>query len=147
MQPAVFTPTTIRQLNSFAAHCYGGPDRRTYPEEFRVFEVVGRITFIAHEDDRDYHIALDDPSSPGSTIITELADTLCQGAIGSPHFTAMMGAGIMFQSLLNGRSPSTLVGTTVRVRGVGFYDFAHGQRGMSENCIELHPMVSIETTR
>jgi hypothetical protein len=147
VRPAVFTPVTIRQLNNFAAHCDGGPDRRTYPEEFRVFEVVGRITFIAHEDDRDYHIALDDPSSPGSTIITELADTLCQGAIGSPHFTAMMGAGIMFQSLLNGRSPSTLVGTTVRVRGVGFYDFAHGQRGMSENCIELHPMVSIETTR
>ena len=59
----------------------------------------------------------------------------------------MMGAGIMFQSLLGDRSASALVGATVRVRGVGFYDFAHGQRGQSQNCIELHPMVSIESAR
>src|SRR6267142_5807926 len=45
----------------------------------------------------------------------------------------------MFQSLLNGRSPSTLVGTTVRVRGVGFYDLAHGQRGRSRNIELIRP--------
>jgi hypothetical protein len=141
------TPISIRDLKGFSTHCNGLPESRTFAEEFRVFEVVGRITFVAHEDDRDYHIALEDPASPGSTVVTELADTLCQGAISSPHFTAMMGAGIMFQSLLNGRSPSALVGSTVRVRGVGFYDFAHGQRGRSANCIELHPMVAIESAR
>jgi hypothetical protein len=31
----------------------------------------------------------------------------------------------------------------VRMRGVGFYDFDHGQRGRSKNCIELHPIVFI----
>jgi hypothetical protein len=49
----------------------------------------------------------------------------------------------MFASLLGGRSPSTLVGSVIRVRGVGFYDFNHGQRGRSRNCIELHPIVAI----
>jgi len=49
----------------------------------------------------------------------------------------------MFNMLLGGSSPSTLVGTVVRVRGVGFYDFNHGQRGRSANCIELHPIVLI----
>lgn len=141
------TPISIRDLNGFATHCSGLPENRAFAEEFRLFEVVGRITFVAHEDDRDYHFALEDPASPASTVVTELADTLCQGAISSPHFTAMMGAGIMFQSLLGDRSASALVGATVRVRGVGFYDFAHGQRGRSQNCIELHPMVSIESTR
>ena len=51
------TQMSIRALNALPQHCGGGPDRRTYAEEFRVFEVVGGVTYIAHEDDRDYHLA------------------------------------------------------------------------------------------
>ena len=32
----------------------------------------------------------------------------------------------------------------VRVTGVGFFDFAHGQRGAAPNEIELHPVLEIE---
>jgi hypothetical protein len=39
-----------------------------------------------------------------------------------------------------------LTGKTVRVRGVGFYDFAHGQTGRSQSCIELHPILNISVT-
>ena len=137
------TRTSIRDLNALAEHCDGGTDRRTYGEEFRVFEVMGRVTYIAHEDDRDYHIALEDPTSPGSTVVTEMADTLCAGASISPHLTTLRSVEGMFASLLDGRAPSTLVGTTVRIQGVGFYDFNHNQRGRSANCIELHPIISI----
>lgn len=108
-----------------------------------MFEVTGRVTYIAHEDDRDYHMALEDPNAPGSTVVTEMADTLCSGALMSPHFATLRSVEGMFASLLGGRSPSTLVGTIVRIRGVGFYDFNHGQRGRSVNCIELHPIVLI----
>ena len=108
-----------------------------------MFEVSGRVLYLAHEDDRDYHIALEDPTTPGSTVVTELVDTMCAGAIMSPHLTTLRSVEGMFSMLLSGRSPSTLVGTTVTVRGVGFYDFDHGQRGRSANCIELHPIVSI----
>jgi hypothetical protein len=135
--------TSIEALNGFATHCSGLPDSRRYAEEYTVFEVVGRITYVAHEDDRDYHIAIEDPNAPGYTVVTELADTLCAGAIISPHFSALSGGEAMWRLLLNDRQPSELVGTTVKVRGVGFYDFAHGQRGRSRNCIELHPIVSI----
>ena len=135
--------TSIRDLNALPEHCDGGPDRRTYAEEFRVFEVVGKVTYIAHEDDRDYHIALEDPDSPGSTVVTEIADTLCAGASVSPHLATLRSVEGMFASLLDGRSPSTLVGTTVRIQGVGFYDFDHNQRGRSVSCIELHPIISI----
>jgi hypothetical protein len=69
-----------RLLNGNLSHCDGGPDRRVYAEEFRVFEVLGRVTYIRHEDDRDYHMALKDPDAPGSSVVTELADTLCSGA-------------------------------------------------------------------
>jgi hypothetical protein len=140
----IVTPISIRELNGFATHCSDLPERRTFAEEFKVFEVVGRITYASHEDDRDYHIALEDPSAPGFTVVTELADTLCQGVVMSPDVTALMGAQNMFQMLLGNRSPSTLVGTLVRATGVGFYDFAHGQLGRSRNCIELHPILAIE---
>jgi len=39
---------------------------------------------------------------------------------------------------------SSLVGTTLRVRGVGFYDFDHAQIGRSLDCLELHPLIGIE---
>lgn len=138
------TPISIRDLNGFPSHCYGGPDRRTYPEEFEVYEVIGRITYVRLEDDRDYHIALADPGDSSYTIVTEVADIACQGAVSSPHRGALETARNAFVSLLGGRSPSSLVGTTVRVRGVGFFDFNHGQNGRARNCMELHPIVSID---
>lgn len=143
VNPAAVTPISIRDLNALPSHCDGGPDRRAYPEEFRVFEVSGRVIYLAHEDDRDYHIALEDPDAPGSTVVTELADTMCAGAVISPHLATLRSVEGMFDTLLGGKAPSTLDGSVVRVRGVGFYDFNHGQRGRSANCIELHPIVSI----
>lgn len=137
------TPISIRELNGFATHCSGLAERRTFAEEFRVFEVTGRITFVRLEDDRDYHIALEDPDNAGFTVVTELANILCAGAVISPHFSALSAADAMWRILIDGRSTTTLIGSTVRVRGVGFYDFAHGQRGRSSNCIELHPILSI----
>jgi hypothetical protein len=73
-----------------------------------------------------------------------LADTLCAGAVMSPHLAALRSVEGMFATVLNGRPASTLVGSTLKVRGVGFYDFDHGQRGRSRNCIELHPITGIE---
>jgi hypothetical protein len=138
------TPTSIRDLNNLPVRCSGLPETRSFDEEFEVFEVTGRITFVAHEDDRDYHIALEDVSNPGYTMVSELADTLCAGAIVSPHFSTLSRADAMWRTLLGDRSPQSVVGTVVRVRGVGFYDFAHGQRGRSRNCMELHPILSID---
>jgi hypothetical protein len=123
------------------------PEQRTFAEEFRVFEAVGRITYAAHEDDRDYHIAIEDPDTPGSSVVAELADTVCAGAVISPYFATLRTAEAMFATLRGGQSIASLIGTAVRVRGVGFYDFAHGQRGRSSNCIELHPIVAIDTVR
>jgi len=135
------TPISIHDLNALPSHCEAGPDRRTYPEEFRVYEISGRVIFVAHEDDRDYHVVLEDPNDSASSVVTELADTMCSGAAMSPHLATLRSVEGMFASILNGASPASLVGTTVRIRGVGFYDFDHGQRGRSKNCIELHPIV------
>lgn len=129
--------TTVAALNGFTAHCSGLPAARTYPEEFRVFEIIGTVVLTRDEDDRDVHVVLSDLADPSQTIIVEVADPACQGAAQSPFLAFLIQARSQYQSL--GR----LIGKTIRVRGVGFYDFDHGQTGRSRSCIELHPVLAI----
>jgi hypothetical protein len=131
------TPTTVAALNGLPSRCSGLPEARTFPEEFHVFEAVGLVQLTRNEDDRDVHIALADPVEPSKTIVVEVADPSCAGAAQSPFVSMLSQAKIQFGSL------GSIVGKRVRVRGVGFYDFAHGQIGRSQSCIELHPVLSM----
>src|SRR5919197_837060 len=121
-------PTTIAALNGFATRCAGLPDGRTFAEEFRVYEVVGIVQLTRNEKDRDVHVALADLIEPTKTIVVEVVDPPC--AATSPLTTMLPNAKVQYLAL------GSLVGRQVRVRGVGFYDFAHGQTGRSESCIE-----------
>ena len=136
-------PTTIRAMNALPAHCSSLPDTRTFAEEFQVFELTGRVVFVRLEDDRDYHVAVADPTSPSDTMIVESPDPQCEGVVSSPRLSLMRSARESLLAISEGR-PTSLVGQTVRVQGVGFYDFDHGQTGRSRSCIELHPILRIE---
>jgi len=129
--------TSVAALNDLAPHCSNLPERRTFPEEFRVFEVTARVSLTRLEDDRDFHIVLVDPANPTKTMITEVVDPECQGAAQSPFILLLAITRNTFQML------SPLASKTVRLRGVGFYDFSHGQTGRSASCIELHPVTRI----
>ena len=65
----------------------------------------------------------------------------------SPYRDKLITARRAFEALAM-QSPtdrlSDLRGMTVRVTGVGFFDFNHLQVGRSRSCIELHPMLAIE---
>lgn len=136
--------TTIKALNDVAPRCSSLPSIRTYPEEFKTFEVTGKILVVRSEDDRDYHIALQDLSDPSVTIVTEIADPSCEGSVTSPFRQLLGQARNAFNAIIGGRSFSAMVGETLKVRGVGFYDFNHGQTGRSLSCIEIHPVISVE---
>ena len=135
VDPLSVTATTIPALNALASRCTDLPDRRAFAEEFRVYEVIGVVQLIRNEDDRDVHIALADPADAAKTIVVEVIDPGC--ATSSPFLTTLSSARTQYQNL------GSLAGKTVRVRGVGFYDFAHGQAGRSQSCIELHPVLGI----
>ena len=139
--------TTIRALNMLPVQCSDLPDGRTYAPEFQTYEVTGRIVVAKSEDDRDYHVALADLDDPTATIVTELADVACSGAATSMFRTVLANARAQFESLRTGRSLAAMAGVVVRVRGVGFYDFAHGQTGRSLSCMELHPLTSVEAVK
>ena len=130
--------TTVPALNGFPAHCSGLPDNRTFPEEFRVYEATGTIQLTRAEDDHDIHIVLADPADSTQTIVVEVVDPAC--ATTSPFLSLLTQAKSQYQTL------SPLTGKMVRVRGVGFYDFDHGQTGRSRSCIELHPVTNISLT-
>jgi hypothetical protein len=131
------TSTTVTALNRLSSHCSGLPDSRAFTEEFHVYEVTGVVTFTRNEDDRDIHIALADPADASETIVVEVVDPACAGAAQSPFVVTLTQAKLQHQGL------GSVTGKIVRVRGVGFYDFAHGQTGRSQSCIELHPVLSV----
>lgn len=106
-----------------------------YAEEFQVFEVVGRVTRVRTEDDHDFHVVLSD--ARGNTVIAEVADPGCSGAVSSPHLPTLRGARSAFLAL------GVAEGRMVRVRGVGFFDPPHGQIGMARSCMELHPVLEV----
>ena len=137
VDPLRVTPTTISALNTLAAHCSGLPDGRTFDEEFRVYEVVGIVQLARNETDHDVHLALADPNDVTKTMVVEVVDPAC--ATASTFMTIFANTRLQYESL------GSLGGRPVRVRGVGFYDFAHGQTGRSQSCIELHPVLSIST--
>jgi hypothetical protein len=142
---AASTRTTVALLSGLAPQCGGGPDQRIYPQELLVFEADAILQAVKREDDRDLHLILQDPESPSDTVIAELPDTACMGAAQSPYIVTLAQAYFDFLALL---PPGTTdvraaAGRRVRVRGVGFFDFPHGQTGRSRSCIELHPIISI----
>ena len=131
-------PTTVEALNAFPTHCSNLPDTRAFPEEFRVYETTAIVQLTREEEDHDIHVVLVDPADRTKTIVVEVVDPAC--ALTSPHLSLLTQARSQYQTL------SPLTGKTVRLRGVGFYDFAHGQTGRSQSCIELHPVTNITVT-
>jgi hypothetical protein len=135
--------TSVDALNDLGPHCGKGPDARARPEERTVYEVVGRIAFAKFEPDRDVHLALEDADT-GRTVIAEIVDPTCPGAKTSKHVEKLQAARGEFGKVLGDYSLKSLEGELVRVRGVGFFDRGHGQKGRAESCLELHPVLAIE---
>jgi len=118
-------------------------DPRFAPTETTVFVVNGTLTLYKLEADVDYHIVLRDTA--GNTMITEIPSPACDGSSGP--FDALVAA---VRAKFDGRF--TAIGSfqtanqPVQMKGVGFFDFLHGQTGVAPNGIELHPVLDINFT-
>jgi hypothetical protein len=140
-------PTTVTALNELPSHCGPAGNRRRSEQEFRVYQVVGRITRVRRERDRDVHIVLEDLDHPRDRLVIELADPDSRSGRQSPYRDRLAAAQTAFGTLERAfavGSPRELEGRIVRVTGVGFFDLYHFQRGRSRSCIELHPVLSME---
>ena len=128
-------PATVRYLGSLRASA-GGQDSRSALES-RVFGVQARLVSVKREADSDYHLVL---SEGGATMIAEMPFTGCTS--GAQHRYAMTTARAELERAVGGPVGESWIHPSLRVRVVGvlFFDFAHGQSGHARNYVELHPV-------
>jgi hypothetical protein len=129
-------PATVRYLGALRANA-GGQDTRG-PLESRVFSVQARLVGVKREADSDYHLIL---SERGATMIAEMPFVGCTA--GAQHRYAMTTARAEFERAVGGPVGECWIRPNLRVRVVGvlFFDFPHGQSGHARNYAELHPVI------
>jgi hypothetical protein len=129
-------PATVRYLGSLPAQA-GGQDTRG-PLERRTFTVTGRLLSVKRELDSDYHLIL---AEGGATMIAEMPLVGCTA--GAQHRYAMTSARAELERAVGGPVGGSWIHPrlSVRVSGVLFFDFPHGQSGHARNYAELHPVL------
>jgi hypothetical protein len=139
-------PMTIQALGALTppADPPGPPlNARIAPAETTVYVINGTMTLYKKENDVDYHVVIQDET--GHTMIVELPCACCVGP-SSPFGAAIAAARAKFDARFTATSSFQTANVPVQVKGVGFFDFIHGQTGVAPNGIELHPVLELNFT-
>ena len=130
-------PNTIAALVALPAA--GGGTTREHPTEDTVWELRNvTLTELKEESDSDYHMVLSDGSK---TMIAEVPYMTC--ATSSAWACFMSRARSEVDARYTVTTTPQYPAATITLRGVGFFDFAHGQNGVAANAIELHPVLEL----
>ena len=130
-------PNTIASLVALTAA--GGVNSRESPTETTLWELKDvTLSMIKLETDSDYHMVLSDGSH---TMIAEIPYPTC--TTGGAWTCFISRARSEVDAKLTVSSSFQYPALTVTVRGVGFFDFLHGQTGVAPNGIELHAVLQI----
>jgi hypothetical protein len=116
------------------------PSTRVAPRETNQYSVSGTLTKYVRESDSDYHLVLVD--SAGRTMIIEIPSPNCVGG-GSPFGTKISHARSQFDARLTATTTMKSTSIPITIKGIGFWDFKHGQTGVAPNGIEVHPVLDI----
>ena len=113
--------------------------------EFNVYTIDCYIIEYKRETDKDIHIVLRDLKS-NATMVAEIPSPECPEVQRTSRYKKFADLYTWFT--VNIGKPTSSFKTLpkpvkVRITGVGFYDFIHGQRGMAPNGREIHPVLSI----
>ena len=111
------------------------------PVETTLYRVEARLLALFGESDGDYHLVLVSLGDPTITMIAEVPDPACSGACASGYAETYSRVRRKLLDYLN--SPQSPARPLVRITGVGFFDYLHGQRGVAPNGIELHPVLGV----
>jgi hypothetical protein len=130
-------PNTIAALVALPAA--GGNTTREHPTENTVWELKNvTLTELKEESDSDYHMVLSDGSK---TLIAEIPYMTCATSSAWACFMSRARSQIDAKYLMT--TTPLYPAATITVRGVGFFDFVHGQNGVAANAIELHPVLEL----
>ncbi|HZS27132.1 MAG TPA: hypothetical protein VFB76_07865 [Candidatus Angelobacter sp.] len=132
--------TTIASMRALSAPSPIPSNNRVSPTETTDWVINATLTEYKLESDSDYHLVLADAS--GNTMIVEIPSPTCVGA-GSPFFSGIQNARSQFDAKFTATTSFQTANIPVQVKGVGMFDFLHGQTGVAPNGIELHPVLNI----
>jgi hypothetical protein len=133
------TPVTMATMRGWTAPASPPLNARVAPYETTVWVIQGTLINYKKEDDVDYHIVVQDGA--GNTVITEVPCPCC--SIGSPFESRIANARQTFDGKLTAQPFFQNPNIPVRIIGVGFFDFIHGQTGVAPNGIEVHSILDI----
>jgi hypothetical protein len=134
------TNTTISAMRAPAAPSPIPANNRVAPLETTEWVINATLTQYKLESDSDYHLILQDAG--GLTMIAEIPSPTCVGA-GSPFFAGIQNARSEFNARFTATTSFQTANIPVQIKGVGMFDFLHGQTGVAPNGIELHPVLDI----
>jgi hypothetical protein len=140
---STYISTTIYNMLSSTRPASIPSTSRVAPRETNQYSVNGTLTQYKRETDSDYHLVIKDGS--GRTMIVEIPSPNCVGS-GSPFASRISNARAQFDAKLTATSTFKSVTAPVTIRGIGFWDFLHGQTGVAPNGIEVHPVLNIAFT-
>jgi hypothetical protein len=134
------TNTTISSMRAFPAPSPNPANNRVSPAETTDWVINATLTQYKLESDSDYHLILQDAG--GLTMIAEIPSPTCVGA-GSPFFAGIQNARSEFNARFTATTSFQTANIPVQIKGVGMFDFLHGQTGVAPNGIEVHPVLDI----
>jgi hypothetical protein len=132
--------TTIATLRGLSAPSPIPANNRVSPTETTQWVINATLTQYKLESDSDYHLVLADAS--GNTMIVEIPSPSCVGS-GSPFFAGIQNARSEFNARFTATTSFQTANIPVQIKGVGMFDFLHGQTGVAPNGIELHPVLDV----
>ena len=132
--------TTIAAMRAPAAPSPIPANNRVSPLETTQWVINATLTQFKLESDSDYHLVLQDAN--GLTMIVEIPSPSCVGA-GSPFLAGITNARNEFNARFTATTSFQTANIPVQIKGVGMFDFLHGQTGVAPNGIELHPVLDV----
>src|SRR5690349_7361557 len=133
-------PTSIETLHSIPATRPLPQDRRIAPVETTMDSVTA--TLIAYRLAPDSNLQLILSDATGRTIVAQIPAPACAG--GSRFLSDIAAARQSFERRFAATDTFKEVRVPIEVRGVGFFDFLQGQRGIAPNGLGIHPVLAVD---
>lgn len=133
------TWTTVADMRLWRAPQTLPVESRVVPYETTLVVVDAVLIQYKLETDGDLHLVIMDPL--GNTMIAEIPSPACTGP--GPFASLIAAAQTQFASQFPATTSFRYTNTPVRITGIGFFDYIHGQTGVAPNGIEIHPVLDI----
>ncbi len=132
--------STIYNFHQSAKPASLPANSRLSPRETNQYTLSGTLIKYVREGDSDYHLVIKDGA--GRQMIIEIPAPNCVGA-GSPFGTGISRARSQFDNRFTATTSFKTTSTPVTIKGIGFWDYLHGQTGAAPNGIEIHPVLNM----